>query len=193
MPLSWIARGAASAERGRRLMQLRGVTPNGHPLWAGWEVAPVIGMYPDYGSIFPILVRRTRPAVYSKASSLGVAKPRAPAWSDNEILRLRKVYPSCTREEIMAELPGRTFSAIARMASQRHISRSKPSISPTGIRILDQILERARRFNYSMSELDKLGRAGRYFTTKKWRSKPNDVVHYRVARALGGNVRAAFK
>lgn len=56
MPLSWIATAAASAERGRRLMQLRGVTPNGHPLWTRWEISPVVELAPAYGLIFPMLV-----------------------------------------------------------------------------------------------------------------------------------------
>lgn len=112
MALSWIARGAASAERGRRLMQLRGVTPNGHPLWAPWEVDPVLSRYPDYRSIFPLLQRRTRPATYGKAGRLGVTKPRGKPWTDpNEIWRL-KIYANGTKAEILAAFPGRTWGAM---------------------------------------------------------------------------------
>ena len=123
MILSWAARGAASAERGRRMMELRGVTPNGHPLWAPWEVQPVVAIYPEYRSIFPLLNRRTKPAVYHKAGRLGITKSRPPLWSDNEIIRIRKVYPSGTYDEILAAFPGRTIVAVARAANQRGIFR----------------------------------------------------------------------
>lgn len=63
---SWIARGAASAERGRRLMELRGVTPNGHPLWERREVRPLMDLHPEYGAVFPQLPSRTKTAVYQK-------------------------------------------------------------------------------------------------------------------------------
>lgn len=80
---------------------------NGHPLWQRWEVGPVIDLYPTYRSIFPLLNRRTRPAVYGKAGRHGITKPRGRTWDDNEILRLR-IYRTGTKAEILAAFPGRT-------------------------------------------------------------------------------------
>ena len=191
MKLSWHARGAASAERGRRLMMLRGVTPNGHPLWAPWEVDPLVEHYPDYRSIFPVLPRRTHPAVYNKAGRLGITKRRAPPGSDNEILRLRKVYPKGTKEEVLAAFPGRTYAAVAKAANARGIRRTKPNPS-TGIRLLDQVLIRAVSRNFSMEDLDKLTRSGTYFRKRRWKAAPDVGVHCRAARLLGGTIRAAF-
>ncbi|GAB5428049.1 MAG: hypothetical protein Devi2KO_15080 [Devosia indica] len=193
MPMSWIARGAASAERSRRLMQLRGVTPNGHPLWTPWEVGPVVELAPAYGLIFPMVERRTRPGVYSKAQRLGVARKAALPWSENEILRLRKVYPRGTKEEVLAAFPGRSYSAVAKAANARGIFRSRPEVHQTGFRLLDQVLSRAQGMNLTLADLDGLARSGRYFRRHGWATKVDERIHYRIARTLGGTLRADFK
>jgi hypothetical protein len=192
MNLSWIARGAASAERGRRLMMLRGVTPNGHPLWAPWEVGPLVGQYPDYRSIFPVLSRRTHPAVYNKAGRLGITMRRAPPWSDNEILRLRKVYPKGTKEEALVAFPGRTYAAVAKAANARGIYKQPKPEKPTGNRLLDQVLTRAKELGFTRADLDVLCRSRKYYRTRSWRSRPNEAFHCLAVRALGGVVRARF-
>lgn len=192
MPMSWIARGAASAERGRRLMQLRGVTPNGHPLWTPWEIGPVVELTPAYGLIFPMVERRTRPAVYSKARRLGVAPKAPPRWTENEILRLRKFYPTRSKEQVLAAFPGRSYTAVAKAASARGIYRSKGVPASTGIPLLDQVLERAARHNMSLAELDSVARTGNYFRRRRWRTKPDTYLHCVAARSLGGKLRARF-
>lgn len=190
MRLSHIARGAASAERGRRLMELRGMTPNGHPLWQQWEVSPLVEMHPKYGSIFPLLDRRTHPAVYSKAGRLGIATPRVP-WSDNDLLRLR-IYRTGTKAEILAAFPGRSWPAIARQARKRGHNRAKAPEPVSGIRLIDQIYLRAADQKLSLTELDRLGGKAGYFSRRRWRTNPDHAVHYRAVLGLGGHLRAAF-
>lgn len=192
MNLAWLTRGAASAERARRQMERRGVTPNGYPLWKPPEVATVLDYHPSYQVIFALL-NRTKPAIYSKASRLGVAKRRTPPLSDNEILRLRKIYPTGTRTEIEAAFPGRTYAAIVRAANSRKIYRAKKPPLLTGNRLLDQVLARAQRDGYTMMDLDGFARSKRYFRQRRWRSKPNEVAHCLAARAMGGVLRASFK
>lgn len=191
MELSWVARGAASAERGRRLVELRGVTPNGHPLWEGREVAPLVDLHPEYGAVFPVLPRRTKPAVYSKAARLGLTKPRA-RWSDNEILRLR-IYRSGTREEVLAAFPGRTWRAIGLAANKRGHRRPKSSAKTSGIPIVDQIYQRAHSLGMPLTELDAIVRSRNYFAKRRWRGKQNHGVHHRAVLALGGRLRARFE
>lgn len=189
MPMSWIARGAASAERGRRLMEARGVTPNGHPLWTQWEEGPLVKLAPAYGLIIPMVERRTRPGVYSKAQRLGVA-PKAPSrWSENEILRLRKVYPKGTKEEVLAAFPGRSYAAVAKAANARGIYRAGKPLAPTGNGLLDQILARARIRNVSLAELDVECRRRGYFTKRTWRrSGFSFLAHAKAVAFLGGRV-----
>lgn len=190
MPLSWIARGAASAERGRRLMELRGVTPNGHPLWEGREVRPLVDLHPRYGAVFPALPRRSKPAVYSKAARLGLTRSRVP-WSDSEILRLRK-YRTGTRDEILAAFPGRTWSAISRAARKRGHRRPKPIPKTSNIPLVDQIYQRARSVGMPLTELDAVIRGKGYFARRLWRRKQDHGVHGRAVVALGGQLRAGF-
>ncbi|KRA42064.1 hypothetical protein ASD80_10075 [Devosia sp. Root635] len=190
MALSWIARGAASAERGRRLMALRGITPNGHPLWEDREVGPLVDLHPRYGAVFPVLPRRTKPAVYSKAARLGLTKSRAP-WSDNEILRLR-IYRSGTREEVLAAFPGRSWRAIGLAANKRGHRRQKPPAQTSGIDLIDQIYSRAQLLGVSLTNLDAIVRRKGYFARRKWRRKQDHGAHGRAIAALGGHLRARF-
>lgn len=191
MPKSWITRGAETAERARRLMRLRGETPNGHPLWTGAEERRLTVGHPRYAAIMGKLPRRTRPAAYSKAGRLGIAKPSRP-WDENEIPRLRKVYPTGTREQIMAAFPGRTAKAVAKAANTRGIYRKKCPLAASGIPIIDQILSRAESLGYSLKDLDALACSRGYFSRKVWRRRPDHAVHIRAAGALGGTVRAHF-
>lgn len=190
MRLSWVARGAASAERARRQMELRGCTPNGHPLWERWEVNPLVEMHPAYPAIFPLLPRRSHAGVYSKAGRLGITKPRLP-WSDNEILRLR-IYRTGTRAEILAAFPGRTWNAIAHAAQKRGHRRPKVPIEPSGNRLIDQILARAVKKNMSLADLDYFARKKGYFSRRKWRHQLDNSANYRAVCALGGQLRAEF-
>lgn len=193
MPKSWLVRGAESADRARRRMLLTGVTPNGHPLWEPREVAPVVGRYPDYQSIFPELERRTSPAVYNKAGRLGITKPRAPPWPDNEILRLRKVYPRGTRDEVLAAFPGRSYAAISKAANARGIYRAQKPLKPTGNTVLDQILARARDRNVSMEGLGHVTHKRSYFQKRRWQSGRFDfAAHSRAVAFLGGKIRISW-
>ena len=92
MDFGHLARGAASAERTRRLMALRGYTPNGHPLWNEFETVTLSSLYPDYRMAVALIRRRTFPAAYGKAgrrnnspqaafSRLSSPKRRTPLWS----------------------------------------------------------------------------------------------------------------
>lgn len=186
---SWLVRGAEAAERSRRRMQLMGVTPNGHPLWTSWEIDPVVSRYPHYHFIFAVLDRRTKPAVYSKAGRLGITKPRPQPWSDNEILRLRKVYPNGSRAEVLAAFPGRTYSAVARAANVRGICRATRAPKPTGNRLLDQILCKAKAGNVSLADLDAETRKPGYFTKRRWKASGfSFAVHSRAVEYLGGHI-----
>jgi hypothetical protein len=191
MQLSWFARGAASAERARRLMQLRGVTPNGHRLWNSLEAGDLTRIHPFYDRFLAKHSRRTRPAAHSKASRLQITKPRGRQWDVNEILRLR-IYRTATKEEILAAFPGRSWAAIGTAARARGHRRPQRLNEPTGILIIDQILERAKICKLSLKDLDSIARLKGYFSQRKWRHKQNHVVHERLVAALGGTLRARF-
>lgn len=188
-----LSRNAATAERNRARMRFLGHTPNGHPLWDGTETSDLVEGHPDYDAVMQKMWRRTRVAARGKAGRLKITKPRAPAWDDNELLRLRKYYPTYSREEISAAFPGRTYAAVARAANARGIYRAPKAYKPTGNRVLDQILARARARNWGLAELGIESGNSRYFSHQRWRyGRYNHRVHALAVRILGGIIRADF-
>lgn len=193
MPKSWLVRNAESAERARRRIELSGLTPGGHPVWDKWEVSPLVAHHPDYPFILPMVDRRTNGAVHSKASRLGITRRHAPPWSENELLRLRKMYPKGTRQEILGAFPGRTYEAVAQMANKRGIYRAPRPLNPTGCKVLDQILNRARERRVSLAVLGAEAGHINYFTGRQWRSgRYNWKAHWLAIRYLEGTLRARF-
>lgn len=192
MNIAWLIRGAASAERSRRLMELRGVTPNGHPIWNGQETTDLVSDVRNYPVAMLKLPRRTITGARSKASRLGITRPKAREWDENEIPRLRRIYPTGSRAAIEAAFPGRTFAAVSRAANVRRIYRRPKAIVSTGSRVLDQILARATVRNVSRVELDAEACRGRnYFSKGSWRRQGfNDDYHARAASFLGGYLKA---
>lgn len=190
MARSSISRNAETAERMRCRIAFLGVTPSGHPIWNGQETHDLVEEHPDYNAVMQKMWRRTRPATRGKACRLKITRPRAPAWTDNEILRLRKVYPRGTREEILAAFPGRTFQAVAKAANSRGIFRAPKPYKPSGNTILDQIQERARRRNWTLVELDQAIRGRGYFSRRRWKNGAlNHRLHWRAVELLGGVVK----
>jgi hypothetical protein len=194
MSLRHFARGAISAENSRRLMMLRGFTPNGHRLWNGVEASNLFHGYPDYPAVMVLNIRRTRSAHYGKAQRMGITSPRGRSWTDNEILRLHRLFPHTSKIEITDALPGRTWKAICARAHKDGYRRPKRPLRPTGCLLLDQILERARRKDWTLGDLDRQVRGRGYFQKRGWRHGGfNDSLHGSAVHALGGHLRARWR
>jgi hypothetical protein len=191
MAQSWLTRGAATTERMRRQIRREGVTPNGHPLWIPPETGALTENHPDYTTALSIIKRRTRKAARSKASRMGITKPNRP-WDENEILRLRKVYPDGTPEEIATAFPDRTLAAVAGRARLRGIYRTKRAYKPTGIHLVDQVLQRAAVMKWTLADLDEGGGCKSYFYNRMWRSHLDARALTRAVEALGGNIEAVW-
>lgn len=191
MSLHHFARGAIAAENSRRMMMLRGFTPNGHRLWDQVEAGNLLFGYPDYASVMLLNVQRTRPAHYGKAGRMGITKSRAREWGPNELFRLHRLYPRATRQELLTALPGRTWSAICSRARADGYRREPRDLKPTGNALLDQILERARQRNWSRAELDAETNSRMYFQRCGWRhGKWDHKAHLKAVYVLGGYPRA---
>jgi len=192
MNIAWLSRDAATAERNRRRMQMTGLTPNGYRLWDHFEQSELSGHYPDYNAALRIIVRRTRPAAHSKASRMGITRPRGRPWDYNEITRLRRMFPSANKAELLNAFPGRTWGAITSAAHKRHIYRQPRSFVPSGDPLIDQILARAQQMKWSLRDLDAVcGRRG-FFSERRWRSKGRARTLALAVRALGGHLRAKW-
>lgn len=193
MSLSHFARGAIAAENGRRLIMLRGFTPNGHPLWDPFEAGNLRHGHPDYTAVMRLNVRRTRPAHYGKAGRMGITNPRARPWDPNELFKLHRLYPRATKQELLSALPGRTWTAVCCRARADGYFRAPRVLKPTGNTLLDQILERARLRNWSRAELDAETNSRKYFRRNAWRGgKWDHKTHLRAVHILGGYPRAKW-
>ena len=194
MSLHHFARGAIAAENSRRMMMLRGFTPNGHRLWDRFEAGNLQLGYPDYTSVMLLNVRRTRPAHHSKAGRMGITKPRAPEWDPNELFKLHRLYPKATKQELLSALPGRAWTAICRRARADGYRRPRAAYKETGHCALDQILLRARERNISLRELDAETQSKSYFSRRKWRGRPLNLAYVaRAAAFLGGRLRVRWR
>lgn len=193
MRLGRHARGAVSAENARRAMMLRGFTPNGHPLWEPPEAHNLRYGYPDYDAVMALNTRRTRPAHHSKAGRMGITTPRAPEWDPNELFRLHRLYPRAAKQELLSALPGRTWAAICNRARGDGYRREPLPRKPTGNALLDQILERALKRNWTLAELDAETNSRRYFQRRAWgEGKWDHRAHRRAVQLLGGHLRARW-
>lgn len=193
MDLKRLAQNADAGHRARRRMELTGITPNGHPLWDGIERRNLVNGYPDYPSVVKLNTHRTTPAHYSKAGREKITRARAPAWNDNEILRLRRDFPRLTKAEMLLAFPGRTWPAIRKKANQRGVFRGKRRFAPTGIPLLDTLLGRAWVKRLTLADLDHVARRPKYFVSQKWKRDParTTVICY-VIEKMGGTVRAKW-
>jgi hypothetical protein len=190
MRLSHIARGALSAENARRLIMLRGYTPNGHRVWERIEATNLDQQYPDYPAAMALNPRRTRQAHYGKAERMGITRPGSVPWSDGELLKLRGTYLLCTRQELLEAFPDRTWAAITARALKAGLSRPLQPLKPSGDALLDQIRERARAWGVSICDLDRDVSGAGYFAKRKWRHGAfNPMLHYRAVKVLGGHLR----
>jgi len=190
MSLHHFARGAIAAENSRRAMMLRGFTPNGHPLWDQAEARNLRLGYPDYASVLLLNVRRTRPAHYGKAGRLGITRPGGRPWTDNEILRLRRLFVRASRAQILEALPERSWDAVASKAYGMGLSRPVKALKPTGSVLLDQIRLRAQQRGITMRELDGFTCGAGYFAKAKWRNgKVAPAILTRAVSVLGGRLR----
>ena len=194
MDLRRLAQNVSSGDRSRQRMARTGLSPNGHPLWVPPETGSLKRNVPDYDTALVEIGRRTRSAAHSKASRMGIARPASPPWNDErDVPRLRRLYPTGTKAEILAAFPNRSWGAICAKARSRHIYR-KRRFKPSGSALIDQLLARAATLNMSLVELDAAAGCGRYFSTSRYRDvrrlKPLNIA--RAAAAMGGTLRARF-
>jgi hypothetical protein len=193
MDLSYHSRNAATANRLRERVKREGRTFNGLKVWSEEEDNKLRAHYPDYSAIASALPHRTYDACRARAREIGIVI-RRPPFTARELSVIRRLYPSEERSEVLAALPGRDWVSVAKLASRHGIHRKPKPFKPTGVLVLDQIKERCRELNYSMSELDKMVRGKGYFRKASWCwGYLNDRDIGRAVRALFGDIKADWK
>lgn len=193
MDLSHISSSAASAKRLRERIHRDGYTPRGLKVWSKDEDDVIRSCYPNYAAITEALPHRTLRACRGRARRLAVADTRPP-FTAKELLIVRRLYPAGEQSQVLAALPGRDWTQIAKLANRHRIHRRPKSLKPTGVPVLDQIRERCRELNYTMSDLDKMIKGRGYFGGARWSS--GHIHHRDIGRAvmvLFGEIRADWK
>lgn len=119
--------------------------------------------------------------VASKARPLGLVKSWNHQWTAREISILRRLYPTASREEICAAIPGIDWRRICVAARYYGIRREKRPYKITEVQSLDQVRLRCYEIKWTMRDLDEECRTKRYFQTRGHRS---DYEPHRVCRRL---------
>lgn len=181
-------RGAEAAARQRRQMARTGETFAGQPLWTDAELEVCRSRYPDYEGIKRKLRKRSLVAIQRKCNELGLV-PKRRAWTGADVARLRRMYPTSSRKELLEAFPRRSFRSLKFAANSRGITREKKPYKITGHRPLDQLRERCFEQGYVMRDIDQYARSKKYFQKATWREDWFSARHVaRAVRALGGRL-----
>jgi hypothetical protein len=184
--------GAKSADRGRERAARTGFI-GGKRIWTAEEDRVLSALYPNYGAIRKALPSRTYYSLRNRAQALQIQKKRR-MWTGAEVVRMRKLYPTATMEQLLAAFPGRTSATIKSYASHMHIRR-RFEFKKTGYPLIDAIRARCKELGYSMGDLDEIARTKRYFTSALWLSNKSvrGSAVYKAVEALDGTLSPTWR
>ncbi|MER8567642.1 hypothetical protein NKH85_16990 [Mesorhizobium sp. M0924] len=175
----------------RRLIQKRGVSMNGSSLWTEAEDANCRELYPDYRALQKVLPHRTSKAIEVRCAKIGLARTLI-AWTGQDQAKLRKLWKTASRKEIIDAFPNRTPKSIDRKAEKLNLLRPKPPYKASGDHLLDALRDECLRQRISMADLDHFSNGRRYFRNRGWigsRGAYNYAVIVRGIYALGGSLK----
>jgi hypothetical protein len=164
------------------------------PIWTKEEDAEIRRLYPDYPALKKSLPRRTHLAIKGRAHRLGIVK-RNHSWTDAEVSRLRKLYPTNTIRQLRIAFPHLQGRQIKDKAERIGLRKKRCPYPATGFPIIDQIRARAFELNLSMLDLDELANTKNYFKDRGWRRcrSANGWAVCLAVDALAGDVRAIWR
>lgn len=184
-----LAFGAATAARVRQT----GRTPMGDAIWTERERSLCRLHYPDIKRQKRVLPRRTVGAIREMCRRMGLTDPSKP-WSGSELSRLRKAFATASKAELMEMLPGRTYSAIQRVAYKHGFRKKRKPYKRTCHEALDQIRERCVEQGLFMPDIDEFAGTGNFFSKRAYRRKKPDLrAAERAARELGGKLKIEWQ
>ncbi|APO67260.1 hypothetical protein IE4872_CH01618 [Rhizobium gallicum] len=193
MSLAYFARNVRSGERSRRKMRREGYNMRGDQLWTNSERQVLLELRGDYDAMSKRLPHRSLNALYGQCAKMRLRKS-IHVWTAADISKLRKLYPRASVEEICGALPHSTWVNIQQVARYRGFRRLRRPYKVTGIPALDDVRARCYEIGWSMRDLDKAARTGRYFSRAGWVGKKriNHRALGRAIEALDGVVQAQW-
>jgi hypothetical protein len=159
-------RGAKTAARNRERIARTGLIM-GKRLWQAHEDRALCGHYPNYTAARKALPGRTYYSVRGRACKLKIQNKRH-IWTGADLVRMRKLYPTASKRELLAAFPGLTLCAIKEFAGRMHIFKQRRPFQKTSYPLLDAIRARCYELGYSMVDLDEIARTKRYFQCARW-------------------------
>jgi hypothetical protein len=161
-------------------------------LWTEDDDAVAKRLYPDYQAICKAL-GRTYSSIRHFCQRLGLA-PKRHVWTAPEIARLRRMFPTATKDELRTAFHGFSFHHIALTATRHGFRRARRPFKPTGFDVIDQIRERSFQLGYSMPYLDEISCTKGYFTQQQWIAgkRVNYKAVAKAIKALDGEVSAEW-
>lgn len=190
--LQYASRSASFSERTRQRIAISGQTVNGFPLWTETEHVVCRQLHPDVEAIRRRLPHRTLVAIQERCRKLGLCRRRNP-WTGTEVAKLRRLYPTATKEELVAAFPRHSYVAIKLAANKRSIYKVKKPYVPTGNPLLDEVRSRCYELRITMPDLDEISGTKKFFTKSRWwkhRSPFSPTM--RAVAALAGNLRVEW-
>jgi hypothetical protein len=188
MDLSSNSRAIRFGMQAKERMRITGYTPLGRKLWSVEDDEIVKALYPSYADMKARLPERTLRALHARCEALGIAK-KIHWWLGSEIAKLRRLYPTASRDKLRDEFSGLTWPAIQGAACRYGVKRARRKYKRTGHHLIDAILARIEEIGWTLRDLDEESKTGRYFRNGSWRrSKPNYGRLARAAKALDGRL-----
>ena len=155
-------------ERLERRMKRTGMTMANQPLWSEDEIEVLRALSPQYDLIQQKLKGRSFEAIRHKCNRLGISK-NIHLWTGAEISKLRRLYPSAPKAEIIAAFPSSTWAQIKSAARRYGFRRDTPPFTRSGNLLMDMILDRCEAIGWSYADLDDECGTGQYFQNRCWR------------------------
>ncbi len=187
-PTGYPSLGEPGSKTIQRWMRLRGETMAGDKLWSDEEIQIIRSLYPDYVKIESALKTRTLVAIKHKCRAIGLGR-RIHLWSAGEIAKLRRLFPSASKEKLMAEFSFTTWQNI-RSTAYRYGFRQKRRPYPKAANpLMNAVLERCMAIGWSMADLDAACGFEKYFNRRNWTHRTsNSKAVFKAIEVLGGKV-----
>jgi len=179
-----LKRGLAAQDRFRKA----GRTPNGHALWTTRERAVLTKWFPDYKAMKKRLPERSMPSIRGQCHLMGLSTPK-PAWTAADRAKLRRLFTTVSKAELLAAFPGRTWTSLQVNGYQMGLRRWRKPYVKTSHPVIDDVREACRAKGHFMPDLDVYAGTGRYFSKLAQRRKKHDFRKVdRAVKALGGTL-----
>ena len=154
--------------------------------WSEADDAILRQGYPDYIGLSRRLPHRSLAALKHRVRKLGIAQARH-VWTNREVARLRQLYAQNTRDrELVSHFPGLRLVQIKSKADHLGLAVRRRTLRRLGVPPLDDLRQAAAKRGWSLVELDRQARTGRYFQSCTRRLKLKAIA--RAACVLGQTI-----